>query len=762
MKKILLADDEKPYLLAIEDMLKSEGFEVIAEENGNNIITKVESEMPDCVVIDATISGVSGFDISRSLKEHSLYNKIPVILMIPKNGDYNLTQAITSMGNDSIQKPITRVELVAKINKQISIAEENEKNKNLKEKYFQLLECVGRSVVILDKKLNILGTNSEFMNLVGIKSDVHGLNLKKIYPEGYSVINELVDKGKGKIKLKNAEMALSPMGEDYILFIDIHDKEKEAIERVLIEFNFWSKLYKSPDIDTLTDNFISIIEKFIPIGEIYIARVFRGKVYFTGLDNPHKILYSIEAENTSINKINNEGVGFAGDITQNTFKDWNFLYENGYRSALLHPITLMNRRRVICFVHKRLGVYSSPVKDFSLLVQEFFLLYMYILQSRENKKSRVDIDDSYLRNIFEKIPLAFTYVKDRELVFVNDQARSLFGENNFKEILEQTGVDNKKTEEVIFLIYNAKQDTSCFWQNSAGETFRINFYPCGKADVLTTYENISETEKLKKLVSFKNRLHSIVSINEDIDTVFKELLGLIKKQLPCDNVAFLIYNDNPGVLSVKHTDMSVDFYKKSMPLNLQGSIFEKLMITKETIINNDLENKTISNNDEKLRQAGFLSYMSIPLIIKDKLYGAIELFSKNKNVFTHEYEKLMQDTALYASRSVMDNLVMHYLEDSAKKFDIITNLSKEVFLTVSKQGYIIDSNGSIFNILGYTPDEIKQKHLNDIMSSSSKWENALINQGSYDFANKKGGIKAISVSPAEISNDKYLLILHNN
>ncbi len=760
MKKILLADDEKPYLLAIEDILKNEGFNVIAVDNGNQVFDIIESRMPDCIIVDATLSGISGFDISRKIKEHPVYYKIPVILMIPKDEEYNLTNAITSMGNDSLTKPITRVELLNKINKQIEIAEENEKNKNLKEKYFQLLECVGRSVIILDHELNILGTNSEFMSLVGIDSNVNGMNLKKVYPEGYSVISELVEKGQGKISLKKSEMSLAPMGDDYILFIDFHDKEKEAIERVLIEFNTWSKLYKSIDIESLTGNFLNIIEKFITVGEIYIARVLRGKLFFTSLDNPNTILYSIEADHTSIKKINDEGIGFAGNINTGTFKDWDFLMENGYHSVLLHPITLLNKRRVICFVHEKEDVYSSPVKDFSVLVQEFFLLYMYMMQMKENRKGGGVSDTNSLQNIVDNLPQSFVYVKNGEVDLISGRIKTLTGDNDLKEWLNSEGMNNEQTQGVIFSIFNAKSKSHVIWETAGSGKIKVSFIPFGENDILTVFEDISEIDKLKKLIAFKNRLQSIVSVNEELNNIFHELSLLIKKYIPCDYSAFIIFHEESSLLDVKYTDLEGDLYRPSMPVKITGSIFEKLLMTKDLIVNQELEKTKICDNDNKFRELGINSYIAAPLLIKEKLYGTIELFSNNKNAYNKEHQNLINTLAVYASRSVMDNLVMHNLENSAKMYEIIKERSKEVFLTVTNHGHIINSNHSILNLLGYTPDEIKKKHLKDIVSPGTKFEFMLEHSGDYDFENKKGGIKSISVSPSKLTDDKYLLILH--
>jgi len=79
MKKILIADDEKPMANALELKLNHSGFEAKAVYNGQQALDEIEKNGPyDLMLLDLMMPEVDGFAVLEKLKEKG--NKMPVIV----------------------------------------------------------------------------------------------------------------------------------------------------------------------------------------------------------------------------------------------------------------------------------------------------------------------------------------------------------------------------------------------------------------------------------------------------------------------------------------------------------------------------------------------------------------------------------------------------------------------------------------------------------------------------------------------------------
>lgn len=80
-KKILVVDDERGVLEAVNEILLMEGYEVQAVSEAQHIHTHLSEFNPDLVMLDVFLSGNDGREICRQLKEDRDHRSVPVILM---------------------------------------------------------------------------------------------------------------------------------------------------------------------------------------------------------------------------------------------------------------------------------------------------------------------------------------------------------------------------------------------------------------------------------------------------------------------------------------------------------------------------------------------------------------------------------------------------------------------------------------------------------------------------------------------------------
>lgn len=78
MKKILIAEDEKPMAMALELKLKKEGFDAMAVHNGNDAISEIEKGGYDLVLLDLMMAYKDGFTVMTEMKKKGA--KVPIIV----------------------------------------------------------------------------------------------------------------------------------------------------------------------------------------------------------------------------------------------------------------------------------------------------------------------------------------------------------------------------------------------------------------------------------------------------------------------------------------------------------------------------------------------------------------------------------------------------------------------------------------------------------------------------------------------------------
>jgi DNA-binding NtrC family response regulator len=158
---ILVADDELGIREFLYELFKDE-YNVLLAENGNIAIRLVETEMPDVVLIDMRMPGLSGIEVLKILKEEN-YKIIPIVITADRDIDHAV-EAMKLGAYDYVVKPVDYKKLRITVRNAID-------KKNLEEK-----------VDILEKEIK--GSFS-FPNIIGGKSK----GMKTVFSRVENVLN---------------------------------------------------------------------------------------------------------------------------------------------------------------------------------------------------------------------------------------------------------------------------------------------------------------------------------------------------------------------------------------------------------------------------------------------------------------------------------------------------------------------------------------------------------------------------------------------
>ncbi len=116
MYNILICDDEKDIVSALEIYLKAEGYNTISAFNGNEAIKAVSENEIHLILMDIMMPECDGITALVRLREN--YN-IPVILLTAKSEDTDKILGLNVGADDYVTKPFNPVEVIARVRSQL-------------------------------------------------------------------------------------------------------------------------------------------------------------------------------------------------------------------------------------------------------------------------------------------------------------------------------------------------------------------------------------------------------------------------------------------------------------------------------------------------------------------------------------------------------------------------------------------------------------------------------------------------------------------
>src|SRR5438067_10712784 len=111
--KILIVEDDPHILLGLEEVLKSDGFEVAVCNRGDQAVDAVTKHRPSLIVLDVMLPGKSGYDICRELRAKKVATAI--LMLTAKGQEIDKVVGLDLGADDYVTKPFGVRELLARI-----------------------------------------------------------------------------------------------------------------------------------------------------------------------------------------------------------------------------------------------------------------------------------------------------------------------------------------------------------------------------------------------------------------------------------------------------------------------------------------------------------------------------------------------------------------------------------------------------------------------------------------------------------------------
>ena len=116
MPTILICDDEKDIVSALEIYLCADGYDTVAAYNGREAVEKLRDREIHLVLLDIMMPEMDGISALAAIRQES---NVPVILLTARSEDTDKVLGLNVGADDYVTKPFNPVELIARVRSQL-------------------------------------------------------------------------------------------------------------------------------------------------------------------------------------------------------------------------------------------------------------------------------------------------------------------------------------------------------------------------------------------------------------------------------------------------------------------------------------------------------------------------------------------------------------------------------------------------------------------------------------------------------------------
>ena len=254
LPKILIVDDRQFDRILYKEYLGDTNYSFTELDDGENILETISDEKPDLILLDWQMPRVSGLEALKMIKKNQAFKNIPVIIITGLEDEKVLEEAFDFGSIDFLNKPVTRIELNARVLNAISLQDAIRRLASQTEELYSLNSIIKNQKVELEKSLEIKTQRME-SDRNDFESDIDLKNKKLLSKEldttklinDIKSIKSLIQSCYQDLKTENSESKvlrkLKTIERD-IDHLEIHDNGLEDFKDTFesIDPNFYKNL----------------------------------------------------------------------------------------------------------------------------------------------------------------------------------------------------------------------------------------------------------------------------------------------------------------------------------------------------------------------------------------------------------------------------------------------------------------------------------------------------------------------------------------
>ncbi len=116
MQRILVCDDDREIVEAIDIYLSQEGYEILKAYDGEEALEILKKEEVHLIILDIMMPRLDGMRATRKIRE---FSSAPIILLSARTEDADKILGLNAGADDYVTKPFSPLELIARVKSQL-------------------------------------------------------------------------------------------------------------------------------------------------------------------------------------------------------------------------------------------------------------------------------------------------------------------------------------------------------------------------------------------------------------------------------------------------------------------------------------------------------------------------------------------------------------------------------------------------------------------------------------------------------------------
>jgi DNA-binding response OmpR family regulator len=112
-RTVLIVEDDPSIALGLRMNLESEGYLVLAADDGERALDVVRTDSPDVILLDVMLPNMNGFEVLRTVRREGY--TMPIIVLSARTGEMDKVTGLELGAEDYVAKPFSLAELLARI-----------------------------------------------------------------------------------------------------------------------------------------------------------------------------------------------------------------------------------------------------------------------------------------------------------------------------------------------------------------------------------------------------------------------------------------------------------------------------------------------------------------------------------------------------------------------------------------------------------------------------------------------------------------------
>lgn len=113
--EVLIVDDDATVIGVLEKLLLKHNLKVKTASTGVEALSVIQNQPPQLLISDIHMPKMDGFELCQKVRECLQHTYVPIIVMTGQNQDDDRMNALSAGADDFIEKPFSRVELLARV-----------------------------------------------------------------------------------------------------------------------------------------------------------------------------------------------------------------------------------------------------------------------------------------------------------------------------------------------------------------------------------------------------------------------------------------------------------------------------------------------------------------------------------------------------------------------------------------------------------------------------------------------------------------------